>query len=862
MLTRLIIIFGIIISAFWGDIKAQSVPDLKIQTQSYSHDRVQDIYTYRNAKIVWKEYSLEGTEIQYNRKKNTLTASGFVRFVDPRIIAVVERIEIDLNTENGVMSNAIVFDSETQAYMTADVVRRVEDMHFIASNCSITTCDPEDPAWEIKSNEIDYYSENFSSAQGATLHVQKIPVFYFPYLIWPTVTRRQSGFLPPQYAYQTSSEAKFNLGFRLELPYFWELGKDHDVTLTMDLIQTRGVGTTIDYQYAFKPGMRGEVKYSRVFEQEPRNPSKESGRLDENEIDPSELSPPRYKSEFNHNQRIDLKTRLILSGQVFSDSQYVREYERKRPNPNYAQSFTTTVNRQFDIGHATLLIHHEKVFEELALLNRSVIETRVQRLPQLSYHLSGTPGDTPFTISTDGTIVRFYRDKGFDGIRNIVTPRLQYRMPLFNYFNFMVGYGKRISIYDVDNPDEEVLHESGDIALEKNSQKRFSYQIDLVEAEVNTSLTRVWLSEEGLFSRMKHIATPRIIFDFLDDVPQDETQPVLLPNPANTLESMDYFDREDALPGRKLLIFRLDNILLVKRRLLERSVKITGRAIARLRRRKLNEVILRRLETIMDQEFVSEASFLEKLEELFGRNITAMQKDLILAYAQRGIVRHPASRTKQPTREGPSWVLSRFNIIQQYNLLRLDPEFIPKGPDIEDAETDPGEPLLPLQLEWSLTPGSQYSVDFFTRYHYQSSRVVESKASFNVEVNPNNQATVSFHNNEDAYRTPYDVFHEQTSTLAFSNTFEANDKLSFGFAGKMNLTASETTFRRRLIEDSLVFSYHPYCYEIQFRFQENVEKIVTSGSKEKEIINRSLLLNISLGRVLSLPPLSQTFKGT
>ena len=109
--------------------------------------------------------------------------------------------------------------------------------------------------------------------------------FYFPYLAWPTVKRRQSGFLPPEYLIVRSSLTKWDLGYRIGIPYFWAIDPEQDLTLTYDWVERRGPGLRFDYQYAWTEGVRGEIKYQEYFERGPRDPENESGSLNADEIE-------------------------------------------------------------------------------------------------------------------------------------------------------------------------------------------------------------------------------------------------------------------------------------------------------------------------------------------------------------------------------------------------------------------------------------------------------------------------------------------------------------------------------------------------------------------------------------------------
>jgi len=283
--------------------------------------------------------------------------------------------------------------------------------------------------------------------------------------------------------------------------------------------------------------MKGSLIVKRVWERDERDPANEGGRLTEEEAQKKDLRPPRFKVEMNHNQSVDPSTRVIVTGKVYSDSQFQREYGQvKEPNPNYFHSATFSLTQQHELGHTSLLVTQDRVFEEVALLNRNLDDTRIQRVPELAFNLSGSPWENSITLETEGQSTRFQRDQGSEGFRSIVIPKFRYQFPLFEYFKVQLTYGQRISFYDAEVPELPV-------------NETFSKSLELVEVEVNTTLTRIWQLQGGTFSRFKHLLTPRLIFDSVADVNQDRSIAI-------------NFDGADSLPGRRLIIFRLDNVLL------------------------------------------------------------------------------------------------------------------------------------------------------------------------------------------------------------------------------------------------------------------------------------------------------------
>jgi lipopolysaccharide assembly outer membrane protein LptD (OstA) len=96
------------------------------------------------------------------------------------ITLIAEGLEINLDDNSGVFREVFFFDAKTEAYITAREVRRVPEGHFIGYDCTFTTCNPEQPAWEIRGSTVHYYPENYSSAISTSLRVRGVPIFLLP----------------------------------------------------------------------------------------------------------------------------------------------------------------------------------------------------------------------------------------------------------------------------------------------------------------------------------------------------------------------------------------------------------------------------------------------------------------------------------------------------------------------------------------------------------------------------------------------------------------------------------------------------------------------------------------------------------
>ncbi len=108
--------------------------------------------------------------------------------------------------------------------------------------------DDKCPPWSLQaSNMIHDKKKKTIYYDNAVLKVYDFPIFYFPKLSHPDPTvERRSGFLPP-----TFSDSK-NLGTSFGVPYYWDLGKNKDFTLTSKFFTSEHPLVLGEYRHAFE----------------------------------------------------------------------------------------------------------------------------------------------------------------------------------------------------------------------------------------------------------------------------------------------------------------------------------------------------------------------------------------------------------------------------------------------------------------------------------------------------------------------------------------------------------------------------------------------------------------------------------
>ena len=820
----LVMLMGL--ALFSMPVRAQLPDRVQIRASGYTLDPATNTLRYQDAIVTYGDLTIEGELLTYDPSQRLITAEGLVRITEGDTIVAGEHLTFNLADRTAIIEQAQLFDLRQGTRLTADRIKRVSGTHFQAENCTFTTCDPKAPFWVVEGSTVDYHLENFASATNTLVRIRGVPVFYSPFMAWPTVRKRKSGILPPKLRFTDSSARRYNLGLRFALPYFWAVDPEHDLTVTPESVENRGSGLKLDYHYAYTQGMRGSLTVQRYFEQIRRNAAEESGGRSVSSVTDAELRPQRFKLAATHSQQLDPRSRLSLSGLAYSDSQFQREYENARSqSKKVAQSFALSVNRQFPSGSATLATTHERVFKEIALLNPELDKTWVQEQPALRYQFGkklGSYGVTEWESSVGGALIHYERSSGYDGNAVLFDPKVRTHFPVFTLFKGSVGVGKRISAYQVNDPDIE------------SSSGRYSFNVTTAEAELNTSLVRTYSRDSGIFSRLKHTITPRLQYEYIED--KEQTFRNASPPFGGQLAT------------RRLATFRLENVLLVKPRVYVRSVRLSSRAMTRLRRTTLDAETLRRLERLRGRTFPDKSDFLEALHTVMGESLDPEVERLVLAQIELGPTPRGGGVYAHGQREGLARKFGSLHLIQPYDFLKVDANFQAVGPTPPGDETQPGAPLLPLRLELDISPRPGLTFGFFNRYHHQHARIVEYGVSAKVGEDTHNRASVTFRDNSLKYVTPHGVTFEQEKTFGFSQTVELSDDLAFGYSGKFDLDPQSTSRNRRLVSDTVTLDYTPNCWRIALRLQEDVET-VTLGSRTEEYINRSFFVNVSLGNV-------------
>lgn len=128
-------------------------------------------------------------------------------------------------------------------------------------NATYSTCAPTVEQWRLLAANISINKQTGRGvARDVKLTVHGTPVFYSPYLTFPTNERqRKTGFLFPTINTSSTSGTSGVQGFFFSFPFYWNLAPNYDLTIVPRFYTNRGVLFDNLFRY-LTPKSNGNVK--------------------------------------------------------------------------------------------------------------------------------------------------------------------------------------------------------------------------------------------------------------------------------------------------------------------------------------------------------------------------------------------------------------------------------------------------------------------------------------------------------------------------------------------------------------------------------------------------------------------------
>src|SRR5689334_10710233 len=326
--------------------KQSGSPPLEVKADRIDYLQEQDIYEAEGSVVVDQgPVHLTADHLTVQALPGIMIATGHVRLTDPKADIVSERLELNVNTEAGVITHGQVYIKASNTTVDGRLIQRFSEDHYRFKEGRFTNCDApegEIPAWRFQFKDLDLnYGESLAFT-GGWLCVADVPVIPIPTLTYP-LEPRQSGFLIPTPGYDN------RFGFHYQQGYYWAINPSQDFTVSPSYYTNLGYGSDFEYRYALDRLSRGQWYVSYLQQTTLPNVS---GVTDTGQ----DAKKARALITGTHTQQVTTDLLLRVNANLVTDPQYLQQLSNsgaQRALPSNESNFLA--NQRLQYGNAYVL---------------------------------------------------------------------------------------------------------------------------------------------------------------------------------------------------------------------------------------------------------------------------------------------------------------------------------------------------------------------------------------------------------------------------------------------------------------------------------------------------------------------------
>jgi LPS-assembly protein len=197
-----------------------------------------------NAILRKRGQSIRADRLLYFQDTQDLDAQGSVVLEQDGNTMSGPHLKFNLNTNIGTMEQPAYSLAENGARGGADMLHIQGKQHYALDKATYTTCPAGNQDWQLKMNGLEIDRERqIGTAHQAWVEFMGVPILYSPWMNFPLVKQRESGFLSPLIGSTSKG------GSELTLPYYWNIAPNLDATIAPRIISKRGLMLNNEFRY-------------------------------------------------------------------------------------------------------------------------------------------------------------------------------------------------------------------------------------------------------------------------------------------------------------------------------------------------------------------------------------------------------------------------------------------------------------------------------------------------------------------------------------------------------------------------------------------------------------------------------------
>lgn len=488
---------------------------VNIEADTMSYDNEGDVFHAQGTVIItYGGGILRADNVELDNKNNIATATGnaFLKMGEDTIAGD----KIIFNTENktGVIFKGRAFYARNHFYIKGDKIEKTGDLTYQIEKPAATTCDGDNPDWEITGSEMKVTIEGYGLMKDAKLSAKDVPVFYSPFLPFPAKTKRQSGFLFPYLSY-----SKDKTGIDIEVPYFWAIAPWMDATFYQRLIEKRGFKEGVEFRY-----YAGAKSFGTFYGDYMEDTKQIAETIGSDSRNWQEMHK-RWSYYLNHQTNFDDRSYIRADLRKVSDNWYFRDFSASNYyRDHYVQTEQDPFNKVPFLGDESLrsLESTVRLYKGWSNYSLSALVSStddfaaagnnqtLQRYPEITFTGAKQPFlNTPVFYEMSTVYDYFYRGDGQKGHYFDFAPAFSLPINISRYARLTPQIGFRETYWNRDDNKAQGDYQQGSRTL---------YTASL---SASSQMSRIFDIHVQNWDKVRHEIKPEITYTFIPNVRQD-----------------------------------------------------------------------------------------------------------------------------------------------------------------------------------------------------------------------------------------------------------------------------------------------------------------------------------------------------
>lgn len=477
---------------------------LNLTADRLEFDQTSETYIARGSVLLVQGFlRMTADEATLHKLSGKLLAKGRVHLRDQVADVWSEELELNVNTEAGVILNGTLHNSQTNTWVRGRLLERFSETHYRVRDGMFTNCDADDgniPDWSFTFKDIDLEQNDSVYARGVWFRVKDYRILPLPALRYPMPGVRKTGFLFPTVGIDNV------FGFQYRQGFYWAISPSQDLTLTPQILTKRGQGGDVEYRYILDRQSRGNWLLST---------------LRDTDVDRTRMQiTGAHVQQFTKDLLLRTQVNYATDRSLLSDLSNSGVF-RALPS----QESILTLNQRLSHGQAYLTAQYLQPLD-------SGGKTTFQRLPEIGHvYASGPLGYGPLSVNMNSNFVHYYREEGFNVSRVDLLPGIAVDGL---HAGHVLGFRPQFKA-------REVIYTHG----RDNDQNEFvTRETFWAGLETTTNLSRRFNLGDG--RNLRHTLAPKLFYEFVPPTKQSDIVQV---------------DAVDDLPKKHLLTYSLNTAL-------------------------------------------------------------------------------------------------------------------------------------------------------------------------------------------------------------------------------------------------------------------------------------------------------------